>query len=424
MGFGLARIWATSTPVASSSKVRKATPVRLVALVALATFLNYADRGNLATAAPLLKGELQLNNTELGILLSAFFWTYIPAQLMSGWLIDRFGPWRILAAGVMLWSLATILLGVAGGFALVLLLRLLLGLGESVTFPAESKLMAQQLPTTRLGAANAWVTVGQALGPSAGIFIGGLVMARHGWRAVFLLFGFVSLLWLIPWARTEVPKAVGEEKAVPSSATFADIARQRSLWGACLGHFCCNYALYFMFSWLPLYLVENQGLSVTAMARFGGLLYIGYAVSALVSGWTADKLIASGTSVNRVRKTAIVLGNLGLGVCLVAPALGNTAISLTALFASGLMFGIITPALYAIGQTLAGPTAAGKWAGMQNAVANIAGIISPIATGSIVDATGNFAWTFISVGVITLAGIIGWAFVIPCISRVTWPSGN
>jgi MFS family permease len=401
-------------------KVRKATAARLVALVALATFLNYADRGNLATAAPLLKGELQLNNTELGLLLSAFFWTYIPAQLMSGWLIDRYGPWRILAAGLALWSLATTLLGVAGGFALLLLLRLLLGLGESVTFPAEAKLMAQQLPATRLGAANAWVTVGQALGPSAGIFIGGLVMASHGWRAVFLLFGLISLLWLIPWARTQTPKPLVDEAAALPSPAFADIARQRSLWGACLGHFCCNYALYFMFSWLPLYLVENQGLSVTAMARFGGLLYLGYAISAVVSGWAADRVIAAGASVNRVRKTVIVLGNLGLGLCLAAPALGDTAISLAALFASGLMFGMITPVLYAIGQTLAGPTAAGKWAGMQNAVANLAGIIGPIATGWIIDATGSFAWAFISVGVITLAGIIGWAFIIPRIAPVTW----
>ena len=401
--------------------MRKATAVRLVALGALATFLNFADRGNLATAAPLLKGELHLNNTELGVLLSAFYWTYIPAQLMSGWLIDRFGPWRILAAGVTLWSLATILLGVVGGFALLLLLRLLLGLDESVTFPAEAKLMAQQIPTARLGVANAWVTVGQALGPSAGIFIGGLVMASHGWRAVFLLFGLVSLLWLIPWARTETPKPIVEEAAALPSPSFADIARQRSLWGACLGHFCCNYALYFMFSWLPLYLVENQGLSVTAMARFGGLLYLGYAVSALASGWAADRAIAAGASVNRARKTVIVLGNLGLGLCLTAPALGNTAISLAALFASGLMFGMITPALYAIGQTLAGPTATGKWGGMQNGIANFAGIIGPIATGEIVDATGSFAWAFISVGVITLAGVIGWAFIIPRVAPVAWP---
>src|SRR6185503_7792223 len=313
--------------------MQKATAVRLVALVALATFFNFADRGNLATAAPLLKGELQLNNTELGILLSAFYWTYIPAQLVSGWLIDRFGPWRILAAGVALWSLATILLGVVGGFALLLLLRLLLGLGESVTFPAEAKLMAQQIPPARLGAANAWVTAGQALGPSAGIFIGGLVMASHGWRAMFLLFGLVSLLWLIPWARTQTPKPLVEETAAPSPS-FADIARQRALWGACLGHFCCNYALYFMFSWLPLYLVENQGLSVTAMARFGGLLYLGYAVSAVVSGWAADRAIAAGASVSSVRKTVIILGNLGVGFCLAAPALGNTALSLTALFVS------------------------------------------------------------------------------------------
>jgi MFS family permease len=398
----------------------KATATRLVVLVALATFINYADRGNLATAAPLLKGELHLNNTELGILLSAFFWTYIPAQLTSGWLIDRFGAWRILGAGVALWSLATLLLGVVGGFALLLLLRLLLGLGESVTFPAEAKLMAQQLPPSKLGAANAWVTVGQALGPSAGIFIGGLVMASHGWRAVFLLFGVASLLWLIPWARTQSPKPLEEESAALPSPTFTDIVRQRSLWGACLGHFCCNYALYFMFSWLPLYLVDNQGLSVTAMARFGGLLYLGYAISAVVSGWAADRAIAAGRSVNGVRKTVIVLGNAGLGICLAIPALGNPALSLAALFASGLMFGIITPVLYAVGQTLAGPRAAGKWAGTQNAVANFAGIIGPIFVGWTVDVTGSFGWAFVSTGVITLLGVLGWAVIIPRIAPVAW----
>jgi MFS family permease len=141
-----------------------------------------------------------------------------------------------------------------------------------------------------------------------------------------------------------------------------------------------------------------------------------------VSGWAADRAIAAGASVNSVRKTVIVLGNLGLGLCLAAPALGNAAISLAALFASGLMFGMITPVLYAIGQTLAGPTATGKWAGMQNGIANFAGIIGPVASGAIVDATGSFAWAFISVGVITLAGVIGWAFIIPRIEPVAWPA--
>lgn len=178
-----------------------------------------------------------------------------------------------------------------------------------------------------------------------------------------------------------------------------------------------------MFSWLPLYLVENQGLSVGAMARFGGLLYLGYAVMAVVSGWAADRLIAAGRSVNQVRKSTIVLGNAGLGLCLAAPALGNPAISMAALFASGLMFGVITPVLYAVGQTLAGPRAAGKWAGLQNAIANLAGIIGPVATGWIVDSSGSYAWAFMSVGIITFLGVIGWGIIIPRIAPVAWRSG-
>jgi MFS family permease len=233
-----------------------------------------------------------------------------------------------------------------------------------------------------------------------------------------VMFGVISLLWLLPWMAVKRPaRADVAPQAAPS---FLAIGRQRALWGACIGHFAGNFALYFMFSWLPLYLVKTRGFSVPQMAQFAGLLYLGYALSALVSGWTADRWIASGASLNTVRKATITAGHAGVALCLVLCAVGSPTLSLTALFVSGLMFGIITPALYAIGQTLAGPAAAGKWAGLQNCVANTAGIVGPIVTGMIVDATGQFTWAFVLVGAITLVGAAGWALVIPRVAPIAW----
>ena len=156
----------------------------VVPLIAVVLFINYVDRGNLATAAPLMKDELGLSSTQIGVLLSAFFWSYVPAQILAGWLAERINPYRTLALGLALWSIATALSGVATGFVTLIGLRVLLGLGESAAFPCSSKLLAQHLPSHKLGAANGLIGVGMALGPAIGTFGGGLLIAQIGWRDV------------------------------------------------------------------------------------------------------------------------------------------------------------------------------------------------------------------------------------------------
>ncbi|MDB5447395.1 MAG: hypothetical protein JWQ97_2712, partial [Phenylobacterium sp.] len=193
----------------------------VIPLLALALFVNYVDRGNLATAAPLIKDELKLNASQLGVLLSAFSWTYVAAMPLAGWLAERVGAYRTMAAGLALWSLATLLTGFAGGFAAILMLRLLLGLGESVVFPCSSKLIAEHVPHARLGAANGLMSQGLSLGPAFGVLVGGLLMADLGWRRVFLVFGALSLTWLVPWlaaARTARRAGPAEPAAEPPPA--------------------------------------------------------------------------------------------------------------------------------------------------------------------------------------------------------------
>src|SRR6266403_2994710 len=246
---------------------RKLGPFALpLLLLGLCVFINYIDRGNLSIAAPLLKDELSISASQLGILLAAFFWTYTAMQFVCGWLVDRFDVNLVIAAGYLLWSLATATTGIVRGFTIQLAMRLLLYIGESVAFPSCSKILARHLPEYHRGFANGVIASAFRCGNAVGTFGAGIVMARYGWRPVFIGIGLISLLWLPAWIRW-MPR--GREPAGSAAGTggFADILRQGSFWGLCAGHFSANYLLYFMLTWLPFYLVRERHLSMQSMAR-------------------------------------------------------------------------------------------------------------------------------------------------------------
>ena len=161
--------------------------------------INFLDRGSLAAAAPAIASELFLSPTKLGVLLSAFSWTYPPFLLIAGWAVDRYSVKWVFAAGFLLWSLATLASGLTHSFNMLLALRLLLGIGESVAYPAYSKLVASGFREQARGFVNSLLDTGSKIGPGLAILIGGLMVARFGWRALFWTMGAASLLWLIPW---------------------------------------------------------------------------------------------------------------------------------------------------------------------------------------------------------------------------------
>jgi len=394
---------------------------RLSLLLALAVFINYIDRGNLATASPVIATELHLSATQIGILLSSFYWTYAASQLGAGWLAERYPVQRVIAAGFALWSIATIASGFASTFIALLCLRLVLGLGESVAFPCSSKLLAENVPVDRRGRSNGSIAIGLALGPAFGTYVGGNILARYGWRALFISLGALSLLWLIPWltgpARTLPVRPVESRNAEPS---FVEIISRREAIGAGLGHFCANYIFYFVLSWLPYYLVEIRGYSLTRMAMIGGLTYAMHALGAYLTGLVGDKWIERGESPHRVYATTLVTSQISSAVCLVGVLLGGPLLLEVSLLAVGFTFGLASSTLYAVGQLLAGPRAAGRWIGFQGAVGNLAGIAGPAITGFLVDRTGSFSTAFgLAIG-ISLLGVVSWTLIIPRIAQVDW----
>lgn len=391
----------------------------MVVLLGLMIFINYVDRGNLATAGPLIKSEMGLTNTTFGLLVSAFFWTYTPAQLAAGWMAERFNTYLVLAGGLVIWALATALTGLATGFASLLILRLVLGIGESVAFPCSSKLIAEHVPPERYGWANSMPALGLSIGPAAGIYVGGLVMAAVGWRASFVAFGLASLLWLIPWLMVSRDAAPAHRSTEPCPSLRAITARSEA-WAAALGHFCINYTFYLVLAWLPLYLVKVHGYTLPQMAAIGGTIYLVNAASAAFFGWLPDAWMARGASTTRARKTMMVGGMTVTSLCMVAAALGSGTVALSALFVSAAFSGMHASNLYACGQILAGPSAAGKWIGFQNFVGNIAGTVAPLLTGWLIDLTGGYGLAFGIAACVALAGALCWGVLLRQIAPVAW----
>jgi MFS family permease len=315
---------------------------------------------------------------------------------------------------------ATLLTGLANGLIMLLLLRLLLGLGESTAFPSASKALASEVPQRQLGLANGVLSFGYLVGPAVGTFLGGMLMAKLGWRPVFVLFGCLSLLWLWPWLRTPESPAVKVAAASGEVPSFARILRQRGLWGASLGHFASNYNFYFILAWLPVYLVKARGFSMESMAAIAGAAYLINAISALFMGWATDRWCRAGRSPDVIYKGVMALSHVATIGCMVGMALLPISGSIACLFGYEVVCGLSSPGVYAIPQILAGPKAAGRWVGVQNTCGNIAGIVAPALTGMLVDWSGNFVSAFVLAAAVNILGLVGWLFILPKIAPMDW----
>src|SRR5262249_29325631 len=218
-------------------------------LICICVLINYVDRGNLSVAGQTLKAEFHLTQSKLGILFAAFFVTYTLMQFIVGWLVDHYDPARILAAGFLVWSLATAATGVAPVFSVLFAMRLILGIGEGVALPCSSKLLAQNLPERHRGFAAGAFMASLRAGNAVGTLGAGTLMATYGWRPVFIWIGLASLAWLPAWQQWRPPARQSESAAAVAAAapgtparatalpTIRQIYGQRSFWGTALGQF-------------------------------------------------------------------------------------------------------------------------------------------------------------------------------------------
>lgn len=401
--------------------LRMTAPLILVGLMATSLFINYIDRGNLATGATQIRADLHLSATAYGALAAGFYFAYAFCQLPSGALSDRIGGKLVLGIGALLWSISTLMTGFVQGFLGLFVLRMMLGVGESVAFTTTSKIIASNVPRSQMGLANGVIGFGYLVGPAVGTLLGGFMMAHWGWRATFFVFGGVSLLWLIPWSRVRIIETKPAENPDVKPVTMRQILRRRALWGAALGHFAGNWNWYFILGYLPMYLEMQRGFSKELMATVVSSAYLVNALAALFAGWAFDKAIARGRSPSFTLKLPLAAAHLGGLVCMLAmpaiPIKGCIAL----LFVYEILLGFSSPAYFMIPQIMAGPAAAARWTGVQNMMGNMPGIIGVLFAGVLIDASnGSYAAAFLLAGLVNILGLLGWIGILPKVEPIDW----
>lgn len=395
----------------------------LVFVLFIASILNTADRMGVSIAATQITQELHISPVEMGYLLSSFFWTYAIGQIVAGWFIDRYPVKWVFAIGFIVWSLATLLTGFAGSLAALLILRLILGAGESVAFPAYSKVVASEFPASRMGLPNAILNSGAKVGAALGMSIGGLLIANYGWQVMFFVLGGVGVVFLVPWffygpaSNKPVARKTGEIEQGPS---FWEILRSRDAWGTFLGQSGYMYAYTFGLTWLPTYLIQQRHISLAKMGFLGALPFWGAAVFAVIAAHISDSMISKGGSATRIRKGFVAVGLVLSMASYPSAIVEDLTMSLILLNISYAGMGIITSNHWAITQTLSGKLASGRWSGVQNCIGSAMGIVAPIASGYIVQQTGDYSLAFLVMIIFAFIGLIGWVFVVGPIKPIDW----
>ena len=399
-------------------KLTNARRWSIVGLLFTASLINYFDRATISFALPLISKELQLGPEAKGVLLSAFFWSYALLQIPMGVLADRMNLRWLYAAAFTLWSIAQGLIGFATGLGTLIVFRMLLGVGEAIYLPGGSKVVSLLFRPSERGLPSGLFDAGTR----TGLVIEGVLvpwmLIHYGWRASFSIVGFAALLWLIPWFLTTPKELSGS--ADPSAPlarhgflkTVAALVTNRNLLGVCLSFFCFDYYWYFLVNWLPDYLVTSRGLTILSAGLYAALPYFVFGASEPIGGWIADRLIHRGVSESHARKGVVSVAFL-TGLLLIPAARVDSPGTAVALIVGGCLVGLATGNLLVILQSCAPPAEVGLWTGVYNFIGNIAGILSPLVTGFLIDRTGSYTTPFvlaaslIAVGPLALWTVVG-----------------
>ncbi|SCB14615.1 MFS transporter [Rhizobium multihospitium] len=411
------------------------------ALLALGVLVNYFDRVNLTVASPLIQDDFHIGPAEMGILFSAFGWTYGFLQIPVGMLLDRFGVTRVMRWSTFSWGVASIITAFSTGMQTLFLSRMLLGVAETPGFPANSKATGYWFPRHERGLATALFDAAAKFSNVIAIPLVAFLMLHFGWRGGFIAtaiisFVFFALFWLFyrdPSADRNLSdeerayiKAGGAAQEGEASANAVGmlgyLLRNRKVWGLSIGFAAYGYAFALFIFWLPNYLVSEMHMDILKSASFTTIPWIFATMSdLLIGGWLIDHLIRKGHDESKVRKTIIVFGML-MGLAVVGAGLTADpywAILWITISLSGLA--AAAPAGWSIPALIAPKGGAATVGGIMNFLNSVTGIAAPIITGFIVGATQSFSRAFLLAGVMLAIGIVSYVFVLGRIEQIPDP---
>ena len=389
----------------------------IVVLLFTASLINYLDRAAVSFALPLISKDFHLTSTTKGLLLSSFFWSYALMQIPIGWCADRLNLRWLYAGAFALWSLAQGLTGLAGSLAALAGLRILLGVGESIYLPGGSKIVSLLFSDKDRGLPSGLFDFGTRTGlVLEGILVPWLLV-RYGWRHTFLLLGLTALVWLIPWflifprRMRSISNGLSSAQSTTSSGTRWRALANRNLLGICLGFFCFDYYWYVLVTWLPDYLVTLRHFSIVQAGFYASVAFFTFGLAEPIGGWIADSLIRRGWNETWTRKGIVTMAFF-TGLFLVAALRVADARTAVGLLIGASLVGLSTGNLLVILQSCAPPERVGIWTGAENFAGNLAGIIAPLAIGSLIKTSGSYVPGFALGSIVLLLGVFPYWFII------------
>ncbi|BBX39447.1 MFS transporter [Mycobacterium simiae] len=380
---------------------------KVLLLLCMLYFVTYVDRVNIATAAPFIKSELGLTNTQLGLTLSAFALPYAFFQIFGGMIGDRFGPRIVLGIVGVVWAVSTAATGFAVGLVSLFAARLALGFGEGASFPTATHAMAKWMPPDQRGLAQGVTHAAARLGNAITPLVAGALIALYGWRLSFWVFAAVSFLWVIAWVWSFTDSPADHPKMTPAELDELPQDQQTEQhtptpWGPLLRRilpvtlvdFCYGWTLWVFLTWLPSFFKGSYGLDLKDFAMFSTLVLLAGVVGDTMGGVVSDALLRRTGNPKIARRATLVVGLMG-SFLFVLPTLVTHRLLLDATFlALSFFFLELTNAvLWAIPMDIA-PQHAGTAGGLMNTGFGIAGILSPLVFGMLLDATGSWQVPF------------------------------
>jgi ACS family D-galactonate transporter-like MFS transporter len=429
----------------NTKEQHRATRTRLLilALVTVGTMINYLDRTVISVAAPLMSSELGLDAAVMGIVFSAFSWTYAAAQIPGGIVLDRLGVRLTYFLSVTIWSAFTLLQGFATGLTSLIACRMGLGIAEAPAYPSNSRVLGTWFPQAERARATGVYSVGQYFGLA---FLSPVLFwtaGTFGWRALLIIVGAIGIGFGVVWyALYRDPKDSGANQAeLDHIAAGGGLAlqaaentrfewkhigfllRQRQILGASIGQFCGNSTLVFFLTWFPTYLATERHMGWIKVGFFAVLPFIAACIGVVIGGLWSDRLLKSTGSASVARKTPVITGLLLASCIVIANFVDSDALVITVMSVAFFGQGMVN-----LGWTLLTDVAPrqlmGLTGGVFNLCANLAGIITPLVVGFVVASTGSFFWALAFIGAVAFMGVISYVFIVGEVKRVEYHPEN
>lgn len=424
------------------SQMEKPTKKRygVLAMVFFTVVINYLDRSNISVAAFAISDDLGLTTVQMGLIFSAFAWTYSALQIPGGILVDYVRPRILYPIILTFWSIATLIQGFVNSLSALIGCRAAIGVFEAPSYPANNKIVTQWFPEKERASAIAVYTSGQFIGLA--FLTPTLVLIQNylGWRGLFIVSGIIGILWGVIWylfyrdpdkhksINAQELEYIGQntlkssernqkkERPKLTKADFATAFGSRKLWGVYIGQFCIGSLFIFFLTWFPTYLVKYRGLDFIKSGFLGSLPFLAAFIGVLLSGFASDALVKKGFSNEIARKTPILIGML-LSMTIIGANYTDSTF-LIILFLSVAFFGNGLASIAWIFVSLLAPNKLiGLIGGVFNFIGGLSAAVTPIIIGYLVD-DGNFEPALFYIGVLAFLGFCSYLFLIGKVEKI------